>query len=69
MGWINGLSDQTFGPNYAITRAQTCAIMNRMLGRTDYAPAYTNVTFTDVPTTYWAYADICEAAISHSAVK
>lgn len=69
-GWVYGYSNGTFGPDQTITRAQLVTITNRVLGRKadwNYISSnyYGLTTFTDVPTTFWAYADIMEAANGH----
>lgn len=69
-GWIAGYPDGTFGPNALLTRGQAAVIVNRMLGRQadqDFISHHSGLlTFLDVPSSHWAYYDICEAANSHS---
>ena len=69
-GWIAGYPDGTFGPNSLLTRGQAAVIVNRMLGRQadqDFISHHSGLlTFLDVPSSHWAYYDICEAANSHS---
>ena len=55
-GYVTGYSDGSFGGNKAITRAEFVAIASRFMG----AQSQT-VSFTDVPTAYWAYQDISTA--------
>ena len=68
LGWINGYGT-TYAPDKYITRAETVAILNRVLNR---APQYTSDllsglnTFNDVSTTSWYYLDVEEAANSHT---
>lgn len=68
LGWINGYG-KTYKPDQYINRAETVAILNRVLGR---APQYTTDlvkymnTFTDVSVTAWYYLDVQEAANSHA---
>lgn len=63
-GWVNGVGDNDFAPEDSLTRAQICAIINRMSGRTcDDIPNATR--FTDVSTGHWAYRDIMEASTTH----
>lgn len=69
-GWVNGYGDGTFVPDRTITRAALVSITNRVLGRkADWSYISSNyyglTTFTDVPATFWAYADIMEAANGH----
>ena len=68
LGWINGYGS-TYAPDKYITRAETVAILNRVLNR---APQNTSDllnglnTFNDVSTTSWYYLDVEEAANSHT---
>lgn len=67
MGWMNGYGNGACGPDNAVTRAQVCALTNRISGRVaDTSRAYYSVTFYDVPATYWAFYDIAEASNSHN---
>ncbi|WP_311772682.1 S-layer homology domain-containing protein [Cohnella xylanilytica] len=62
---MTGYADGTFGARKQLTRAEAVTIINRMLGR---GPLYgvTASDWKDVPTTYWAFADIEEASVDHS---
>ena len=68
LGWINGYGS-TYAPDKYITRAETVAILNRVLNR---APQNTSDllnglnTFNDVSVTSWYYLDVEEAANSHT---
>ncbi len=64
-GIINGLEDESFEPNAALTRAQAVVMMNRMFER---GPLHgiTKPSFPDVKATHWAFKEIEEAANSHS---
>lgn len=68
LGWINGYGT-TYAPDRYISRAETVAVLNRVLNR---APQYTSdltrnyTTFSDVATTAWYYLDVEEAANSHT---
>ena len=68
LGWINGYGT-TYAPDKYISRAETVAILNRVLNR---APQYTSDllsgrnTFSDVGTAAWYYLDVEEAANSHT---
>lgn len=67
-GWANGYRDGMFKPDSSLTRAQICAIVNRINNR---AVATTTVgfnlrNFNDVSTSYWAYTDIMEATHNHT---
>ncbi len=59
-GYINGYEDNTIRPNQPVTRAETVAIINRMLGLS--APANNENTFVDVDTAHWTYNDIMTAS-------
>ena len=69
-GWIGGYPDGTFRPNVPITRAQTAAVINRLLERKadkdflESRPAGLQ-SFPDALPSYWAYEDIMEAANAH----
>ena len=68
LGWINGYGT-TYAPDKYISRAETVAILNRVLNR---APQSTSDllsglnTFSDVSVTSWYYLDVEEAANSHT---
>ena len=67
-GWANGYADGMFKPDSSLTRAQICAIVNRINNR---AAGTTTVgfnlrNFNDVSTSYWAYNDIMEATHNHT---
>ena len=68
LGWINGYGT-TYAPDKYISRAETVAVLNRVLGR---APQYgadltsNRTTFKDVSATAWYYLDVEEAANSHT---
>lgn len=69
LGWINGYGD-SYAPDRKITRAETMAVLNRVLDR---APQYTSDllsgmnTFSDnLNTSAWYYLDVQEATNSHT---
>ncbi|MCD8066129.1 MAG: S-layer homology domain-containing protein [Oscillospiraceae bacterium] len=67
---VNGYEDGTFRPTSNILRAEACAIVNRVLGRTvdaDHLLAESEMTVwpDNTDTTAWYYADIQEATNSH----
>ncbi|MCR4905795.1 MAG: S-layer homology domain-containing protein, partial [Clostridiales bacterium] len=69
-GLVNGYGDNTFHPDDYITRAETCAIVNRTLKRAphkDYLlPGYVMNVFPDnLDTSAWYFADVQEATNSH----
>ena len=67
LGLVAGYPNGTFDPNGAISRAEACAIVNRVLGRVpDASHMLANmVRWPDNPETAWYYADIQEATNSH----
>lgn len=60
-GYIKGYTDGTFRPDRPVTRAELAALLNRAAGRRNVPQS--TVTFTDVPTDFWGYQDICDAAL------
>ncbi|QPR68367.1 S-layer homology domain-containing protein [Lysinibacillus macroides] len=64
-GIINGLENDRFAPNEALTRAQAVVMINRMFER---GPLHgvTTPSFPDVKATHWAFKEIEEAASTHS---
>lgn len=48
---IKGFPDGSFRPNDPVTRAQFAAMLNQAINKN---PIRSNVTFVDVPTSYWA---------------
>jgi len=69
LGLIEGYPDGTFRPNEAITRAETCTIVNRTLGRKPHEdhllPYEVMITWPDNRLDAWYYAQIQEATNSH----
>lgn len=57
-GILTGYEDQTMHPNYAVTRAEAVAILNRMVGKT-FSETMQN-QFLDIDG-HWAYEDILAA--------
>ena len=73
-GWIGGYPDGTFGPERYITRAEVTVIINRMENReADMEFIAENMkdmnTFTDLPSSHWAYSSMMEAANGHKYVR
>lgn len=69
-GWSRGTGNGMFHPDRPVTRAEICALVNNVLGRTP-DPSYLATAgqrFVDVPTTHWAYAAIIEASQAHNAL-
>ncbi|SDD29723.1 S-layer homology domain-containing protein [Paenibacillus sp. CF095] len=60
-GLMVGYNDGTFKPNAELTRAEAVKVLNVLFNRTPLTGAATP-TFSDVPATHWAYADIEAAA-------
>ncbi|MCG7378173.1 S-layer homology domain-containing protein [Paenibacillus sp. ACRSA] len=60
-GLMVGYSDGTFKPNNKLTRAEAVKVLNVLFNRTPLTGAVT-LSFSDVPATHWAYADIEAAA-------
>lgn len=69
-GWVNGIGNNMFAPDREVTRAEICAMVNNVLGRTpDRAQlVVAGQSFLDVPVTHWAYAAIFEASHAHEAL-
>ena len=69
LGLINGYPDGTFRPTNYITRAETCTIVNRTLGRgphKDHLLPYAEmINWPDNTPDAWYYAQIQEASNSH----
>ena len=67
-GLVYGYTDGTFRPDQTITRAETIAMVNRILGRSASAGTVLRgyQTFQDVPSDAWYYWDLVEASTSHS---
>ncbi|MCL2153759.1 MAG: S-layer homology domain-containing protein, partial [Oscillospiraceae bacterium] len=66
-GWMVGYPDGTFKPQNLLTRAEAVTIINRMLDRRidiDDLPDWV-VSYNDLTTSHWAYADIMEASKGH----
>lgn len=69
-GWVSGYEDGTFRPDRAITRAEVAKLTNAVLNRScDKNYVDTNKAsiknFTDLPTSFWGYYEIMEAANAH----
>ncbi|WP_053782531.1 S-layer homology domain-containing protein [Paenibacillus xylanivorans] len=60
-GLMTGYNDGTFKPDSKLTRAEAVKVLNILFKRAPLT-GVTTPSFTDVPTTHWAYADIEAAA-------
>ena len=69
MGLVNGYADGGFHPNAYITRAESCAIVNRVLNRVPHEDHLLDedemITWPDNRYGAWYYADMQEATNSH----
>lgn len=69
-GWINGYNDGSFRPDQNITRAETFAMINRVLERkvehVNDLVSDMNTWVDNMDTTQWYYFDVQEATNYHS---
>lgn len=68
-GLIEGYSDGSFKPENRITRAEACAIVNRVLGRKpskNHMQISDRIDWPDCTTADWFYEAIMEATNSHT---
>lgn len=63
-GIMKGMQDGSFQPNARLSRAEAVVIFNRMLHR-DPVSAATTSSWSDVPSTHWAFGDIESASKDH----
>ncbi len=71
-GWINGYEDGSFRPQSKITRAETVAMINRVLDRVPTKDGYLLSciqTFADCDADEWYYRPIEEATNAHDYVR
>ncbi|WP_155593415.1 InlB B-repeat-containing protein [Lysinibacillus cavernae] len=61
LGIMTGMTADTFNPDGYVTRAQAVKVLNRLFER-QVTKEHQNPTFTDVPSTHWAFYEIQEAA-------
>ncbi len=70
LGWINGYADGTFRPDGSLTRAEACAVINRMTGRSGDSALATKLLalglFPDMGPGHWAGPLVAEAAVAHN---
>ncbi|QSF46363.1 S-layer homology domain-containing protein [Paenibacillus tianjinensis] len=63
-GLMTGFADGSFAPAKSLTRAEAVTVINRLFGRGPLS-GVTRSSFSDVPVTHWAFADIEEASLNH----
>lgn len=63
--WINGYADGTFRPEQSITRAETAAMLNRVLNRTCTEWEASARVWKDLAKDAWYYTDLMEACVPH----
>lgn len=70
-GWVQGYGDGTYRPETSISRAETVTLINRMRNRSITVEELKELgvknPYTDLVETYWAYTDLMEATVKHSA--
>lgn len=64
-GLMQGITPASFQPNQPLTRAQAVTILNKILEKTANLSAGIT-SWTDVPSSHWAYSDIMEASNSYT---
>jgi hypothetical protein len=73
LGWVQGYEDGTFRPDAAITRAETMALINRVLGRTpeseDQFPEDMKTWPDNMDKTKWYYLDVQEATNTYEITR
>jgi uncharacterized protein YvpB len=69
-GLFQGDGMGNFNPEGGLTRAQTAAVINRLMGRAPGTPEQLAASwlrvFPDVPVGHWAYSHIMEATMAHT---
>lgn len=70
-GWIQGYPDGSFRPDEPISRAEVVRLVNGMINRSVTLDKLKTLgvkcPYNDLPETHWAYCDLMEATVSHSA--
>lgn len=61
MGIFNGDKNGNFNPDSTITRAESAAVICRLMGAEDEAKAMTKQVFDDVPASHWAVGYVAKA--------
>lgn len=69
--WANGYADGIFKPDSSLTRAQICAIINRINNRVvgTATVGFNLRNFNDVSRDHWAYSEIMEASHNHTVAR
>ena len=67
MGIVSGYDGGMFLPDNLISRAETVAMINRMLGRemTEEILERINCPFDDITSSHWAYNDVLLASCEY----
>jgi hypothetical protein len=67
-GIMTGGANGTFRPDEALTRAEAVKVLNRLFDR---GPLYGELkpTFSDMPSTNWAFREVEEASRDHGWIK
>ncbi len=71
-GYDNGNGTYSFKPDNTITRAEVVKVINNAYSRSitdDALSEDVKFSFADVDYDFWAYADICEATLTHAETK
>ena len=70
-GWVEGYPDGSFRPDEPISRAEVVRLVNGMINRSVTLDKLKELgiecPYNDLPETHWAYCDLMEATVSHSA--
>lgn len=61
MGIFNGDKNGNFNPDSTITRAESAAVICRLMGAEDEAKTMTKQVFDDVPASHWAVGYVAKA--------
>lgn len=64
-GYLRGYDDGSFRPDRPVSRAELAALFNRVAGRKDVKGDA--VSYSDVPSDFWAYEDIRNASLDPKA--
>ncbi|MED2258165.1 S-layer homology domain-containing protein [Brevibacillus parabrevis] len=67
-GIMKGYENGSFRPNQGLTRAEAVSLFNRVTGRGPLT-GITQAIWRDVAPSHWAFAEIAEATLPHTAMK